>query len=198
MRRARGWFNRSSKNISNEGPPLDEHIADLSPLNYDGLKDVWASAYPYNDLLLALSIHKSFYKLVANVGLLKFTTKEVDQYRNLTYIFVQTFTYYDEDDPYVELCLYDRKRKMSLDEFCSTIGVTNHGTHKRITETTELHELYSRLCLQHEKTKQRSKISCFQNPAVRYFAYYLSTGVLARENTSTTPSLDLGIGRAHV
>ena len=103
---------------------------------------------------------------------------------------MQTFTFYDGDDLYVE---YDRKRKMSLDEFCSTIGVTNQGTHRRIMDPTELHDLYSRLFRQHEKTKQHSKISFFQNPAVRYFAYYLSNGVLARESASTAPSPDLAI-----
>ena len=82
---------------------------------------------------------------------------------------------------------------MPLNEFCSTIVVTNQGTHRRITDSTELHDLYSRLCCQHEKTKQHSKTSCFQNPAVRYFVYYLSSGVLARESTSTTPSPDLAI-----
>ena len=69
-------------------PPLDEDVADLSSLNFDGMKDVLASAHPYNDLLLALGIHKSFYKLVTNACLLDFTINEVDQYRRLTYIYL--------------------------------------------------------------------------------------------------------------
>ena len=68
---------------------------------------------------------KSFYELVTNAGLLEFTTEEVNQYRKLTYILVQTFIVYDGDDPYVEFCIYDRNRKISLDEFCRTIGVAN-------------------------------------------------------------------------
>ena len=45
----------------------------------------------------------------------------------------------------------------------------------------------------HRRTKQRSKISCFQNPAVKYFALYLSNGVLAKESASIVSSLDLAI-----
>ena len=91
MRRARGWLSKSSKSTSNEAPPLDEDIVDISSLNFDGLNDVRASAYPCGDLLRALSIHKSFYELVSNAGLLEFMKKEVVQYRKLTYIFMQTF-----------------------------------------------------------------------------------------------------------
>ena len=87
MRRARGWLSKISKIIPNEAPAIDEDIADLISLNIDGLKDVRVSAYPCDDLLWALSIHKSFYKLVTNAGLIKFTTKEVDQYMKLTYIY---------------------------------------------------------------------------------------------------------------
>ena len=66
MRKARGWLSKSSKSGSNEVPPLYEDVADLSLLDFNGIKDVRASAYPYNDLLLALGIHKSFYELVSN------------------------------------------------------------------------------------------------------------------------------------
>ena len=106
---------------------------------------------------------------------------------------MQTFKFYDGDDPYVEFCLYDRKRKMSLDEFCSTIGVPNQGDHKRILDSPELHGLYSRLGCRHKKTLQCSKISCFQNPVVKYFAYYVSNGVLARKNSSIASNPDLAI-----
>ena len=99
MRRERGWLSKSSKSISNEMPPLDGDIADLSLLNFDWLNDVRACAYPCDDLLLALVIHESFYELVTNAGLSEFTEEEVDQYKKLTYIFVQTFKFYDGEDP---------------------------------------------------------------------------------------------------
>ena len=73
MSRARGWLSKSSKSLSNEVPPFDEDIVDITSLNFDGLKDVRASAYPCDDLLRALSIRKSFYELVTNAGLLEFT-----------------------------------------------------------------------------------------------------------------------------
>ena len=78
MRRVRIWLGKSSKSTSNEVPPFDEDIVDITSLNLNGLKDVRACAYPCDDLLRALSVHKSFYELVTNAGLLEFTTEEVD------------------------------------------------------------------------------------------------------------------------
>ena len=82
---------------------------------------------------------------------------------------------------------------MSLDEFCSAIGVTNLGNTGRIASPTDLHHLYSSLCHQDTRTSQRSKNSCMQFPEIRYFAYYL-----ARENTSNSTNLDLAIMLAAV
>ena len=118
-----------------------KRIMDLIFLNFDGLKDVRASSYPCDDLLLALGIHDQFYELINNAGLLDFTVNEVDQYRRLTYIFVQTFTFYDDNNPSVEFCLYDRRRRMSLDEFCRELGVTNQGDTRKIQNPVDLHHL---------------------------------------------------------
>lgn len=198
MRKARSLVGKFSKNRLNIEPNLDEDIVDLSMLDFKGMKDVRASTYPCNDLLIALGICKTFYELVNNAGLLDFTINEVDQYRRLTYIFVQTFKFHDDDNPYVEFCLYDRKRRMYLDEFCRALGVTNQGYAGRIETSVDLISLYSNLCHQSKKAKKHSKISCMQFPVVRYFAYYLARGVLARENTSTSTNLDLAIMLAAV
>ena len=102
-------------------PSLNEDIADLSMLDFDKMEDVRASAYPCNELLIDAGIYESFYELVTNAGLLDFTTNEV-----------QTFKFFDGVNPHVEFCLYDRKRTMSLDDFCRAINVTNLGDTGRI------------------------------------------------------------------
>ena len=143
---------RSSKKKTIMRPSLNEDIADLSMLNFDEMKDVRASAYPCNELLLALGIYESFYELVTNAGLLDFAMNEVPQYKRLTFIFVQTFKFFDGVNPHVEFCLYDRKRAMSLDDFCRAISVTNLGSTGRIVYPTDLHNLYSKLCHQDTRT----------------------------------------------
>ena len=55
-------------------PYLNEDMADLSMLDFDKMKDVRASVYPCNELIMALGIHKSFYELVSKAGLMEFTT----------------------------------------------------------------------------------------------------------------------------
>ena len=138
MKKFGGWFEgqiapsssretRSSKKKSIMRPYLNENIVDLSMVDFDKMKDVRASAYPCNELLRDLGIYESFYELVSNAGLLEFTTNEVPQYKKLMFIFVKTFKFFDGVNPHVEFCLYDRKRTMSLDDFCRAISVTNLG-----------------------------------------------------------------------
>jgi hypothetical protein len=42
-----------------------------------------------------------------------------------------------------------------------------------------------------ERTAQRGKIRNIQLPAIRYFAYYLATSILGRENTSNISNYHL-------
>src|ERR1041385_7067462 len=83
---------------------------------------------------------------------------------------------------------------MSLAQFCDIIGVSNVGqTAKMVSQPSELRTLFNSLCYQEETDIQRTKISSILFPHLRYFAYYIARGVLARENTSSGSAPDFAI-----
>ena len=143
MDKVRGWFGRkvappttretrSSRHDSNMRLSLNEDREHLGFLNFDGIHDVQDSAYPCNDLLTTTGIYDQFYELIDNAGLLDFTTREVNQYRKITYIFVQTFKFNDESNPIVEFYLYHQPKKMSLNDFSRALRLPNEGITKII------------------------------------------------------------------
>ena len=74
---------------------------------------------------------------------------------------------------------------MTLKRFCEILGIGTAGTVKNIpTQPTYLLELYHGITNDDNRRAQRGKIRNIQLPAIRYFAYYLDTSVLGRENTS--------------
>jgi hypothetical protein len=59
------------------------------------------------------------------------------------------------------------------------------GTAKKIqNRPADLLELYRGVTNDDDRTAQRGKIRNIQLPAIKYFAYYLATSILDRENTS--------------
>ncbi|KAK1609499.1 hypothetical protein QYE76_033172 [Lolium multiflorum] len=68
----------------------------------------------------------------------------------------------------------------------------NAGTSKKIENRPKaLTELYREVTNDDDRTIQRGKIRNIQLPAIRYFAYYLATSILGRENTSNISSYHL-------
>ncbi|KAK1601716.1 hypothetical protein QYE76_016437 [Lolium multiflorum] len=66
------------------------------------------------------------------------------------------------------------------------------GTAKKIEKSPKaLTELYREVTNDDSRTIQRGKIRNIQLPAIRYFAYYLATSILGRENTSNISSYHL-------
>jgi hypothetical protein len=66
------------------------------------------------------------------------------------------------------------------------------GTPKKIQgRPADLLELYRGVTNDDDRTAQRGKIRNIQLPAIRYFAYYLATSVLGRENTSNISNYHL-------
>src|SRR4051812_42719176 len=53
--------------------------------------------------------------------------------------------------------------------------------------------LFNSLCSQETRDIQRSKISSILFPHLRYFAYFIARGVLARDNTSNSSAPDISI-----
>jgi hypothetical protein len=76
---------------------------------------------------------------------------------------------------------------MSLERFCSILGIAMFGTTKKIqNRPADLLELYRGVTNDDDRTAQRGKIRNIQLPAIRYF--YLATSILGRENTSNISS----------
>jgi hypothetical protein len=79
-----------------------------------------------------------------------------------------------------------------LERFCSILGITMFGTSKKIqNRPADLLELYRGVTNDDDRTAQRDKIRNIQLPAIRYFAYYLATSILGRENTSNISNYHL-------
>src|ERR1041385_6942520 len=83
---------------------------------------------------------------------------------------------------------------MSLAQFCDIIGVPNVGqTAKMIMQPSGLRTFFNSLCCQEETDTRRTKISIILFPHLRYFAYFVARGVLARDNTSNGSTPDFAI-----
>ncbi|KAK1627203.1 hypothetical protein QYE76_001518 [Lolium multiflorum] len=65
------------------------------------------------------------------------------------------------------------------------------GTARRIDDNPGLVELYRGITGDDCRTIQRGKIRNIQLPAIKYFAYYIGTSILGRENTSNISSYHL-------
>src|SRR3954470_14231822 len=144
-----------------------------------------AMMYPCDDFLTAAGIKEEFYGLCANAGLTRLALCRVVQYKKLTSCFVNSFCY-NHDAGTVEFKLYNDLITMSLAQFCDIIGVSNVGqTTKMTMQPSGLRTLFNSLCCQEETDIRRTKISSILFPHLRYFAYFVARGVLARDNTST-------------
>src|ERR1043165_540577 len=83
---------------------------------------------------------------------------------------------------------------MSMKKFCEAIGLPDIGKKaKKNSQPTELRTLFNSLCNQDTKDLHRQKISSILFPHLKYFAYFIARGVLARDNTSITSSPDTAI-----
>jgi hypothetical protein len=120
------------------------------------------------------------------VGLTTYMTDETNQYAMLTKIFVESFKFTNSHfKPSIALKIYDNSITMSLEKFCGILGIPMFGTTKKIqNRPTDLLELYQGVTNDDDRIAQRGKIRNIQLLAIRYFAYYLATSVLGRENTS--------------
>src|SRR3954468_11445500 len=61
------------------------------------------------------------------------------------------------------------------------------------SQPSELRTLFDSLCSQDPKDIHRGKISSILFPHVRYFAYFIARGVLARDNTRNISAPDIAI-----
>ncbi|KAK1618491.1 hypothetical protein QYE76_024008 [Lolium multiflorum] len=94
--------------------------------------------------------------------------------------------------PSVAFRIYGNPITMKLKDFCTALDIAPVGTAKKIENNPKaLLELYQEFTNDDSRTVQRGKIRNIQLPAIRYFAYYLATSILGRENTSNISSYHL-------
>ncbi|KAK1603518.1 hypothetical protein QYE76_017822 [Lolium multiflorum] len=152
-----------------------------------------ASSFPCYDFLTNAGILDDFFTLVNRAGLATYVGDEREQYHMLTKIFVESFQFQNaEYNPTVAFKIYGTPVTMELDEFCRALDIAPVGTARRIDNNPrDLLELYRGITNDDCRTIQRGKIRNIQLPAIKYFAYYVATSILGRENTSNISSYHL-------
>ncbi|KAK1666206.1 hypothetical protein QYE76_054365 [Lolium multiflorum] len=152
-----------------------------------------ASSFPCYEFLTNAGILDDFFTLVNRAGLATYVGDERGQYYRLTKVFVESFKFHNtEYEPTVTFKIYDIPVTMKLEEFCRALGIAPVGTARRIDDNPrDLLELYRGITGDDCRTIQRGKIRNIQLPAIKYFAYYIATSILGRENTSNISSYHL-------
>ncbi|KAK1631007.1 hypothetical protein QYE76_005322 [Lolium multiflorum] len=152
-----------------------------------------ASSFPCYDFLSNAGLLDDFLTLVNKAGLAAYVGDEREQYYMLTKIFVESFKFHNKHyGPTVAFKIYGDPITMTLEEFCVALGIAPVGTARRIEDNPRvLLELYRGITNDDCRTIQRGKIRNIQLPAIKYFAYYIATSILGRENTSNISSYHL-------
>ncbi|KAK1648150.1 hypothetical protein QYE76_065955 [Lolium multiflorum] len=153
-----------------------------------------AASFPCYDFLSNAGLLDDFFTLVGKASLTTYVGDESEQYYTLTKIFVESFKFNNKHfHPTVSFKIYGKPITMKLENFCAALGIVPVGTARKIEDNPrELLELYRGITNDDCRTIQRGKIRNIQLPAIKYFAYYIGTSILGRENTSNISSYHLG------
>ncbi|KAK1679531.1 hypothetical protein QYE76_040379 [Lolium multiflorum] len=152
-----------------------------------------ASPFPCYNFLSNAGLLDDFLTLVGKAGLTTYMEDERKQYYMLTKIFVESFKFNNKHfHPTVAFKIYGNPVTMKLKDFCAALDIAPVGTARKIEDNPKaLLELYREITNDDCRTIQRGKIRNIQLPAIKYFAYYLATSILGRENTSNISSYHL-------
>ncbi|KAK1694456.1 hypothetical protein QYE76_011153 [Lolium multiflorum] len=152
-----------------------------------------ASSFPCYEFLSNAGLLDDFLTLVRKAGLTAYMEDERKQYYMLTKIFVESFKFNNKHfNPTVAFKIYGNPVTMKLKDFCAALDIAPAGTARKIEDNPRvLLELYREITNDDCRTIQRGKIRNIQLPAIKYFAYYLATSILGRENTSNISSYHL-------
>ncbi|KAK1618319.1 hypothetical protein QYE76_023836 [Lolium multiflorum] len=132
-----------------------------------------ATSFPCYDFLSNAGLLDDFFTLVNKAGLAAYVGDEREQYYKHTKIFVESFKFHNK-------------------HYGPTVAFKIYGTLRKIEDNPRvLLELYRGITNDDCRTIQRGKIRNIQLPAIKYFAYYIATSVLGRENTSNISSYHL-------
>ncbi|KAK1662561.1 hypothetical protein QYE76_050720 [Lolium multiflorum] len=165
----------------------------IAPSFDEGNGDPNASSFPCYEFLSNAGLLDDFLTLVRKAGLTAYMEDERKQYYMLTKIFVESFKFNNKHfNPTVAFKIYGNPVTMKLKDFCAALGIAPAGTARKIEDNPRvLLELYREITNDDCRTIQRGKIRNIQLPAIKYFAYYLATSILGRENTSNISSYHL-------
>ncbi|KAK1617325.1 hypothetical protein QYE76_022842 [Lolium multiflorum] len=165
----------------------------IAPSFDEGNGDPNASSFPCYEFLSNAGLLDDFLTLIGKAGLTTYMEDERKQYYMLTKIFVESFKFNNKHfNPTVAFKIYGNPVTMKLKDFCAALGIAPAGTAKKIEDNPRvLLELYREITNDDCRTIQRGKIRNIQLPAIKYFAYYLATSILGRENTSNISSYHL-------
>src|SRR3954463_7434557 len=182
---------RSAASPSSTRVRYNEDIVPVEMLDASPAK---AMAFSCEDFMEDAGIREEFYALCANASLTWLVTSRVPQYETLTAIFVNSFRFYSDNDTVV-FRLYERLLTMPMSMFCKVLGLPGLVDKKKRKNipAVEINTLLDSFCNTEVRPSNRQKISTIMFPHLRYFAYYIARGVLARDNTSSTPTPDTAI-----
>src|SRR3954468_7549470 len=188
---------RSSRVTRSAAAPSDTRTSyneDIIPVEMLDVLPAKAMAFPCDDFMENSGIKQEFYSLCENAGLTRLVTIRVPQYETLTAVFVNSFRFYSDNDTVV-FRLYDRLLTMPMSKFCEGLGLPGLVEKKKRKNipTVEINTLLDSFCNTEVRKSNRQKISNIMFPHLRYFAYYIARGVLARDNTSNTYTSDTAI-----
>ncbi|KAK1682973.1 hypothetical protein QYE76_043821 [Lolium multiflorum] len=152
-----------------------------------------ASPFPCYNFLSNAGLLDDFLTLVRKAGLTTYMEDERKQYYMLTKIFVESFKFNNKHfHPTIAFKIYGNPVTMKLKDFCAALDIAPIGTARKNEDNPKaLLELYREITNDDCRTIQRGKIRNIQLPAIKYFAYYLATSILGRENTSNISSYHL-------
>src|ERR1043165_2833649 len=150
--------------------------------------------FPCDDFMECAGIKEEFYALGENAGLTQLVTSRVPQYETLTAVFVNSFRFYSGNDTVV-FRLYDQLLTMPMNRFFEVLGLPGLVEKKKRKNipTIEINTLLDSFCNTEVRPSNRQKISNIMFPHLRYFAYNIARGVLARDNTNNTSTPDTAI-----
>jgi hypothetical protein len=134
---------------------------DLMSPNLEGNDgDAHPSTFPCINFLSDAGILDDFLLLINRVGLTAYMTDESNQYAMLTKTFVKSFKFTNAHFNHsIAFKIYDKSITMSLERFCSILGIPMFGTARRIqNHPADLLELYRGVTNDDDRTAQRGKI----------------------------------------
>src|SRR3954464_4156279 len=185
---------RVTRSASSPSTTRASYNEDIIPVEMLDVSPAKPMEFPCDDFMEYAGIKEELYALCENAGLTRLVTSRVPQYETLTTVFVNSFRFYFDNDTVV-FRLYDQLLTMPMNRFCEVLGLPGLVEKKKRKNipTIEINTILDSFCNTEVRKSNRQKISNIMFPHLRYFAYYIARGVLARDNTSNTSTPDTAI-----